>query len=145
MDGKAIDFTRLNFLLFGKMDPDSIDLPPEQLRELWDRIKAKVDSVKGVVMFHSTLDETDKMGWDSSIWNTGDNSPSSALYRFFYPEFPRHEFDPLEKLEIYEKEYLPMFIDYTVEYLQAWEMYTKKGLWMFPDPIVSFEKFLKSK
>ncbi len=149
MDGKAIDITKLNLFLYGKMDPDSVDIPSEQFKELWDTFMSKIDSYRkmgiGVLMLTSTVDEKGSMGFEENLWNGNGNPTFVDGYRLFHPAFPRRQLDPLEKLDIYEKEYLPIFIDYTVKYNEAWEMYTKKGLWMFPESLISFEEFLKSK
>lgn len=65
MDGKKIDYTFYNWLLYGRPDPDDLRLSQEQV----DSIRPKLEGLKGKIIISGTGGE-DKGGNDfKELWN----------------------------------------------------------------------------
>ncbi|AIM37391.1 hypothetical protein KO02_12335 [Sphingobacterium sp. ML3W] len=146
MDGKPIDVAKLNLFMYGKMDPDYVD---SSSSDLWDIAKPKIDygHNKGIggLLLTSTIDEEGSMSLNENIWR-GEYLPSAEDgYRFFIPAVYENQLDALEKLEIYEKEYLPLLVNHITEKHLAWELWIKKAIWMYPEALISFEDYLNCK
>lgn len=70
LKGYPIPFTDLNLLLYGKMDPDSVDMSPEKLKEAFEAAMPKLRSgTVGKAIIISTVN--DKNNWFKKIWEDG--------------------------------------------------------------------------
>lgn len=70
LTGKPIDICALNLALYGKMDPDSVDISPEEMKKLWPEVMPTIRNSKpiGKIIVTSTS-ESKNSNWFKEIWN----------------------------------------------------------------------------
>ena len=71
LTGKPIDICALNLALYGKTDPDSVDISLEEMKKLWTAVMPTIRSSKpiGKLIITSTS-ESKNSDWFKRLWET---------------------------------------------------------------------------
>lgn len=70
LTGKPIDIFALNLALYGKADPDSVDISPEEMKKIWPAVIPRLRNQKpiGKIIVGSTI-ESKNSNWVKQIWD----------------------------------------------------------------------------
>jgi len=72
LTGKPIDICALNLVLYGKTDPDAIDISPEEMKKLWQAVMPTLRNhpKQGIIIVGSSA-ESKNANFFKQLWEDG--------------------------------------------------------------------------